>query len=255
MSAVILALVLAALSSAAAFASNAVAGIEAIVQFGIGAAIALLVAFVVLGVLVPKLLLVVEDAIGPGPQHRGPRILTRVGFVIAALVGGVVVAIAVQFPLIGAVGVLVFGSLFMYLPFRLTRRRNTRAAAKGVEVVDEVKGAGHGLRFGGYLVHFLARWRVVTIPEVVVLAVVGVFGALQVRSDFSFADFLASDSDAVRSIERQEFHYGDLGAGEGYIYVEGDLTAPATLQAMQTALDEVKDSGVDLSATSMARSK
>ena len=247
MSAVILALVLAALSSAAAFASNAVAGIEAIVQFGIGAAIALLVAFVVLGVLVPKLLLVVEDAIGPGPQHRGPRILTRVGFVIAALVGGVVVAIAVQFPLIGAVGVLVFGSLFMYLPFRLTRRRNTRAAAKGVEVVDEVKGAGHGLRFGGYLVHFLARWRVVTIPAVVVLAVVGVFGALQVRSDFSFADFLASDSDAVRSIERQEFHYGDLGAGEGYIYVEGDLTAPATLQAMQTALDEVKDSGVDLS--------
>jgi predicted RND superfamily exporter protein len=35
--------------------------------------------------------------------------------------------------------------------------------------------------------------------------------------------------------------------GTGYIYVEGDLTAPATLQAMQSAVDEVTDSGVEFS--------
>ncbi len=247
MSAVSLALVLAALSSAAAFASNAVSGIETILQFGVGGAIAILVAFAVLGVLVPKLLLATEDAIGPAPKHQGPRIPTKVGFVVAALFAGVVVALAVGDPVIGVVGMLVFVPLFIYLPFRRTRSRNTRAAARGLEVSDEVKGAAHGLRFAGHLVHFLARWRVVTIPAVVVLAVVGVWGALQVRSDFFFSDFLSSDSDAVRSIELQEFHYGDLGAGAGYIYVEGDLTAPSTLRAMQAALDGVKDSGADLS--------
>ncbi len=73
LSAVALALVVAALTSAAAFASNAISGIETIVQFGIGAAIALLVAFAVLGLLVPKLLLAVEDAMGPAPRHHGPR--------------------------------------------------------------------------------------------------------------------------------------------------------------------------------------
>ena len=247
MSAVALALVLAALSSAAAFASNAVSGIETIIQFGIGGAIALLVAFAVLGVLVPKLLLAAEDGMGPAPEHHGPRILTKVGFVVATLFAGVMVAGAVGVPLIGVAGMLVFVPLFIYLPFRLTRRRNTRAAEKGLEVTDEVTGIGAGLPFAGHVVHFLARWRVVTIPAVVVLATVGVWGALQVKSDFSFSDFLASDSDAVVSIERQEFHFGDLGAGAGYIYVEGDLTAPTTLQAMEIALDEVTNSGADLS--------
>ncbi len=247
MSAVILALTLAALSSAAAFLSNAISGIETIVQFGIGGAISILVAFVVLGVLAPKLLMATEDAMGPAPVGHGPRILIRLGFVLATLVAGIMVAAAVQFAKVGAVALLIFSGLFIYLPFRMTRRRNARAKAKGVAVSDEVKGVGHGLHFAGYIVHFLARWRVVTIPIVVLFAVMGVWGASQVRSDFSFSDFLASDSDAVKGIERQEFHFGDLGIGTGYIYVEGDLTEPTTLQAMQAAIDEVKNSGVDLS--------
>lgn len=246
MSAVILALTLAALSSSAAFLSNAISGIETIVQFGIGGAISILVAYAVLGVLAPKLLMATEDAMGPAPLTHGPRILTRLGFVFATLFAGIMVAASVQFAVVGAVALLIFVGLFIYLPFRMTRRRNARAVAKGVEVSDEVKGVGHGLHFAGYIVHFLARWRVVTIPIVVLFAVAGVWGALQVRSDFSFSDFLASDSDAVRSLDRQEFHFGDLGIGTGYIYVEGDLTEPTTLRAMQGAIDEVKDSGVDL---------
>jgi predicted RND superfamily exporter protein len=88
---------------------------------------------------------------------------------------------------------------------------------------------------------------VVTIPVVVLLALLGVWGASQVRSDFSFTDFLASDTDAVQSLDKQEFHYGDLGVGTGYIYVEGDLTRPSTLEAMEAALDEVTGAGIDLS--------
>jgi predicted RND superfamily exporter protein len=247
MSAVMLALVLAALSSAAAFLSNAVSGIETITQFGVGAAIAILVAFVVLGLLTPKLLLVTEDALGPPPAHEGPRIPTKLGFLFAALVAGVTVASAVFLPMAGVVALIVYAALFIWLPFRYTRKRNTQAAAKGIAADEAIKGVGHGLHSAGYVVHFLARWRVVTIPVVVALAAAGVWGALQVRSDFSFTDFLASDSDAVKGFDRQEFHFGALGVGTGYIYVEGDLTDPATLQAMQAAVDEVKNSGVDFS--------
>jgi predicted RND superfamily exporter protein len=245
LTAVFVALALAAASSAAAFASNAISGIEMIVQFGVGAAIALLVAFAVLGLLLPKLQLATEDALGPARVFRGPRILTRLGFVFMTLVAGIVVAGAVQFPVVGVVAALVFTLLFIYVPFLWTRRRNRRDAAAGREVVDDIKGAAHGLASAGYVVHFLARWRIVTIPAVVLIALVGVWGASQVRSDFSFSDFLASDSDAVVGIERQEFHFGDLGIGTGYIYVEGDLTSPATLEAMEAALDEVTSSGVD----------
>jgi len=247
MSAVMLALTLAALSSAAAFVSNAVSGIEMIVQFGLGAAIALLVAFAVLGLLAPKLVLATEDGLGTPPVYRGPRIGTKFGFLLAVLVAGVMVAGAVGAPIMGVAVLVIFGLFFIYLPFRWTRRRNKRAAAKGAELSDQVKGVGHGLHFAGYVVHFLARWRVVTVPVVVLLAVMGVWGALQVRSDFSFTDFLSSESGAVQSLNRQEFHYGDIGVGTGYIYVEGDLTEPETLQAMQVAIDQVTDSGVDLS--------
>jgi predicted RND superfamily exporter protein len=247
MSTVILALVLAASSSAAAFLSNAVSGIEMITQFGIGAAIAILVAFVVLGVLIPKLLLATEDALGTPPVYRSPRIGAKLGFLFAIWLAAVMIGGSVQLPLAGLLVLILFIPLFIYLPFRWTRRHNARATAKGRQLDHEVKGVGHGLNFAGYVVHFLARWRVVTIPAVVALAVLGVWGALQVRSDFQFTDFLSSDSDVVRSIDRQEFHYGDLGVGSGYIYVEGDLTAPATLQAMQAAVDELKQSGIDFS--------
>ncbi|MEE9473722.1 MAG: MMPL family transporter, partial [Acidimicrobiia bacterium] len=247
LSTVILALTLAAVSSAAAFASNAVSGIEMITQFGVGAAIAILVAYGVLGLVAPKLLLVTEQALGPAPESRyNLRIGTRLGFLLATVVAGIVVAFTVQFALAGAIGGAIFALLFIYLPFRRTRRRNTRAAAKGKTMTDELKGVGHGLRSAGHLVHFLARWRVVTIPVVVVLAVVGVAGASQVKSEFEFSDFLASDSDAVRGIEKSELHFGSIG-GVGYIFVEGDLTPPATLEAMEAALDEVTSSGVELS--------
>ncbi len=247
MSTVILALTLAALSSAAAFASNAVSGVEMITQFGVGAAIAILVAYVILGVVAPKLLLVTEAALGPAPDYRHHlRLGTRLGFLLAAVVAGIVVAFTVQFAVAGAIGGAIFALLFIYLPFRRTRRRNSRAAAAGKAVSDEVRGVGHGLRSAGYVVHFLARWRVVTIPVAVFLAIVGVVGALQVTSEFQFSDFLASDSDAVRGIEKSEFHFGSIG-GVGYIYVEGDLTEPATLEAMEGALDEVVSSGVELS--------
>jgi predicted RND superfamily exporter protein len=245
LTAVFVALALAAVSSAAAFASNAVSGIEMIVQFGIGAAIALLVAFAVLGLVLPKLMLATEDGLGPARVYRGPRILTKLGFLLMTLVAGLLVAGTVQSPVIGVGASLVFALAFVYLPYLFTRRRNRRAAAAGRPLDDEVKGVAHGLQSAGYVVHFLARWRIVTIPAVVLIALVGVWGASQVRSDFQFTDFLASDSDAVIGIERQEFHFGDLGVGTGYIYVEGDLTSPATLQAMEAALDEVTTSGVE----------
>ena len=67
MTAVASALLLAALSSAAAFLSNTVSGIEAIIEFGIGAAVGLLLAYMILGWVAPKLLLAIEERLGPRP--------------------------------------------------------------------------------------------------------------------------------------------------------------------------------------------
>jgi predicted RND superfamily exporter protein len=241
------ALLMAALSSAAAFLSNAASGIEAITEFGVGAAIALLVGAAILGLIVPKWLLALEDRLGPSPSDRGLMISYKLGFFFTALIAGVMVAMNVVFPTIGVIIFGVFVLLFIYLPYRLTRRRNARAVAKGRPMSDQVKGAGHGLRSAGTIVHFLARWRVITIPIVGLLAAVGVWAAFQVDSEFQLKDFLPEDSDPIVSLDKLDEHFGQSTGGSGFIYVEGDLTEPSTILAMERALDRVVNSGAELS--------
>ena len=65
MTAVFTAMLLAVSTSVAAFLANAFAGTEAIVEFGIAAAIGLIVAYVVLGIIAPCVLLAIEQTVGP----------------------------------------------------------------------------------------------------------------------------------------------------------------------------------------------
>lgn len=240
MTAVFGALALAAVSSAAAFASNAVSGIEAITQFGIGAGVALVIAFLLLGVVAPKAVLAVEDAVGEAPLDRGRMVSYKLGFLLMALVGGAAVTATVVFPVAGAVALVVFGLAFVALPFRLTRRLYRRAADAGRPTGTVVKGAGHSFRPAGDVVHFLARWRVFTIPVTLALAVAGVIAFTQVESRFEFSDFFPKDSDFIQSVDLLEEHYGETtGGGEGLIYVEGRLAEPAALLAMHQAVADL----------------
>ncbi|WP_419478965.1 MMPL family transporter [Ilumatobacter sp.] len=243
------ALVLAVASSAAAFISNAVSGIQAIVQFGIGTAIALIIGFTILGIVTPRVLLAVEDTLGESPLDRGRMISYKLGFVVMALFGGMTVTMSVVVPIVGVVLLALFVPIFIYLPIRRTRKIYANAAAAGRPTGTVIKGAGHGFKAAGDVVHFLARWRVVTIPVVVVLAVLGGIGFTKVDSEFSFSDFFAEDSDFITSIDLLETHYGDTGGGgQGFIYVAGDLTQPSTHLALDAAV-------VDLDAADAASSE
>jgi len=247
LSLVFTALLMAALSSAGAFLSNAASGIEAITEFGVGAAIALLVAASILGVIVPKWLLAIEERVGPSPSDRGLMVSYKIAFFFVALIAGVMVAMNVVFPTIGIPIFLIFSLLFIYLPYRLTLRRNRRAVEKGRPMSDEVHGAGHGLRSAGTVVHFLARWRVITVPIVALFAVAGLWAAFQVTSEFQLKDFLPENSNVIISLDKLDEHFGQSTGGVGYIYVEGDLTDPATVLAMEQAVEDVKASDADLS--------
>jgi predicted RND superfamily exporter protein len=233
--AVFAALLLAAASSVGAFLSNSVSGIQAIIQFGVAASIGLVLCYLVLGWLVPKLLLSVEGALGPRPIDLSHVRVAgqKVGFVAAAFIGGIAVTMAIVFPAAGWIAYVLFLALFLYLPFRLTRRRNQRAVEAGRPTSDEVRGAGHGFVAAGSLVHFLARWRIFTLPAVAVLAVLGLIGASRVDEGFEVKDFFSSDTDLVRGLEKNEEYYGEGGGDLDYVFLEGDLTGPDTLAAIE----------------------
>ena len=235
------ALMLAVISSAAAFVSNGVAGIQAIVQFGFGTAIALLIAFLILGLVVPRWLLTVEDMVGDPPLDRGRMLFYKLGFVLMTLVAGATVTASVVFPIAGAILLVVlFLPFCLYVPIRRTRKIYAKAAAAGRPTGTVIKGAGHGFKAAGDIVHFLARWRVVTIPVTIVLAILGGIAFFQVDSEFTFSDFFAEDSDFIVSIDLFEEHFGETeGLGSGFIYVEGDLTQPDTLAALDDVVAEL----------------
>ncbi|MGI9584254.1 MAG: efflux RND transporter permease subunit, partial [Acidimicrobiia bacterium] len=239
MAAVFSALTLAAATSIAAFLSNAFSGIESIIEFGVAAAIGLAIAYVLLGWIAPKALLAIEARVGPNPANRGLMIGHKLGFLVVTLVAGIVVSLTAMMPQIGAVALLVFLGLFVAIPVWLTKRRNARAAATGKDTTDEILGAGHGFTAAGSAVHFLARWRVFTLPAVAILGVIGLYGATQVKTAFEFSDFFSSRTDFIQSIDRLETYYGAATGGTAYIYVEGDLTDPATLEAMEAAIDRL----------------
>ena len=242
MTAAAMAILLALSTSVAAFLSNASSSIEAIREFGVAAAIGLVTAYLVVGVLGPKLVLAVEDATGPRPVTQGPRLAAKLGFVVMALAGGVTVTLTVVAPHVGVGALLIiFVPLCVYLPYRVSRLRSRRAVEAGRSVVEPRLAAGHGLRRAGTVVHFLARWRVVTVPATVVLAAAGVYGFTQVEESFKPSDFISSDTDLIRSVEKLDTHFGASTGVTAYLYVEGDLTALDTLAAMEAVVADVDE--------------
>ncbi len=246
--AVFTALLLAALSSAAAFLSNAVSGIQAVIEFGIAASVALILSYLILGLVVPKLLLSIEEHLGPRPADpsHATIVLQKLGFVLAALIAGIAVTTTIVLVQVGWVLFLAFVAVLIVVPFYLARRRNRRAARDGRPLTDEVRGAGHGFVFAGSLVHFLARWRVITVPIVTAFAAIGLWGAFQVEQGFELKDFFSSDTDFARSLDTFGEFFGEGGGGEDFIYLEGDLTHPATLAATRDAAADLNAAGGDV---------
>lgn len=233
------AMLLAALSSVAAFLSNAVSGTEAITEFGIGSAIAIGSAYVILGLIAPRALVALEGYVGPSPTLRWTKPLYLFGQVVVAVLGGLAVALAAVMPSIGTGAVAALVVVVAVVPAMATKRRNRRAADKGKPMRPEIAGAAHGIKAVGGAVSGLAARRIIAIPVIVLIGAVSVGLALNVKSGFEISDFLSSDTDFAQSIERTTDHFPSSGVGSSFILVEGDLTNPEALVSIDAAVDQI----------------
>lgn len=235
MRAVFPALTLAAATSVAAFLSNTVSGIEAIIEFGIASAVGLAIAYVVLGWLAPRAVAAVEARVGTPAPRRWLGVPYGAGFAIFAVVAGTTVAMAALTAPVGAAVLPLFAALFLALPMRFARRRN--AAANASRPMPDA-GRSDSTAVGG-AVRFFARRRLITLPLVALIGGVGVYGATQVESAFQVSDFFSGNTDFVRGLDRLETHYGEATGGTAYVQIEGDLTDPTVLVAIESALADI----------------
>jgi predicted RND superfamily exporter protein len=232
------ALTLALVSDAAAFLSNTVSGIESIVQFGIGTAIALAAAYVLLGIVTPLAVSVIDARLGTRPsgwRHTTFRLgASSLTGMFAMTVTLLLVFIA---PAAGVAAFFAYVGLTVALPARLARPRP--------DVPLQDAGSGRVAKaLSTVVVALTRRWRLVVAGAAATAVVATVF-ALQVPTEFDVKDFFSEDTDFVSSLEKVETHQGARAGEPALVSIEADLTDPAAVAEIAAFSEALRTSDAE----------
>ena len=245
------ALALALSTSAIALASNATSGIQAVSEFGFGAAIALASAFVVLGILAPLFLLRIEEAgasAGTAPRTGFRRVLGWLRLLAAALFAALVIIAVIAAPFVGTVGAIVYTLVFVALPAWLLRRRARKADATAAATTAAPNTAGESSVLAGRVVSGIVRARYAMLVVVALATIAAGIGASQVGRQTEPRDFFPSDTDFIVGLDKLVEHTSTASPGDVYVYLAGDIADPEMLAAASGANEEVSQQGGDLFA-------
>ena len=153
---------------------------------------------------------------------------TVIGFGVAA---GIAVAAAY----------LVMGLFLPLVMMRLDQMGHRRAP---VAAAGTPEGPDGGQTPGTWglpaLVVGLVRFRWVVLSTAAAVTVISAYLAFQLEPQLDVKEFFDSDSDLVVGLDKLEQHVDeDLSGEPGIIYIQGDLTAPRSLTAIQELLDRL----------------
>ena len=260
------ALALAMLSDGIAFGSNVTSGIESVIGFGIGAAIAVLAAFIVLGLVAPLVLMRIDGlkrgtTEGREAARHGPRQSSRMavmwrvlGILVAAgfTGAGVILLVAIS-PLIGIAVIAAFTILGVLLPIVVIVLRERKlgipsdaeelvpTVAEGANQYPETAGMAESAAPGALAsaVVRLAQKRLILLPIAAVITGASIFFAFKLEPTLDVKDFFDSSSDFVVGLDKLEVHVAELGGEPGVIYIQGNLSDPESLGAMRQLLDRL----------------
>ena len=232
------ALVLAMLSDGIAFLSNAASGIEAIIHFGIAAAIAAASSFLVLGVIVPLAAMRIDQLRRPHPGSASlvARIMTLTnGAGVAALTGTSVLFLVVGWTIPGVVILLATIVGFLVIPTIIMRWRN-----RGLELQEDspsspidTQPTEANTSWLVPVVTGLARYRSLVLLVIAGITAASALLALRLDPEFDVKDFFDSNSDFVVGLDKLDEHIAERSGEPGIIYIKGDLTDLQALAATQ----------------------
>ena len=232
------ALVLAMLSDGIAFLSNASSGIEAIIHFGIAAAIAAASSFLVLGVIVPLATMRIDQLRRPRPGSATlvSRIITLTsGAGVAALTGASVLLLVVGLTIPGVVILLATIVGFLVIPAMIMGWRNRGLELQEGSPISPLDTRPEGAKTS-WLVPFvsgLARYRSLVLLVMAGVTAASVLMALRLDPELDAKDFFDSNSDFVVGLDKLDEHIAERSGEPGIIYIKGDLADPQALAAMQ----------------------
>lgn len=242
MTGVLGALSLAMLSDGIAFLSNVPSGIEAVVQFGLAAGIAVFSAFTVLGIVMPLALMRLEHlSLSSEPVGVPLRVAAAIG-ATSAIGSAVIILVAVNLQigisLIGLATVIFIGAPCVYLSsgrWNRPRRDSDEPTATAIRQPSRTEFATSKVVVG------LARKRLILLPAVALVTTVCVVFATRLEAEFDVKDFYAADSDIVIALDKLDEHIGDRSGEGGTLFIEGDLTQPEALIELRGLIERLSD--------------
>ncbi|MEM8747135.1 MAG: efflux RND transporter permease subunit [Actinomycetota bacterium] len=233
------ALVLALISDSVAFLSNVSAGIESIVGFGIGAAIALASAFLLLGVVTPLVVARIEtDVAAPTPSRSVAA--RRVGAAIgaASMTMGSVLLLVFVLPWLGVILSVLTAVAVLGVPYVVARRRRgDRPAVGSLPATDAESKLAAPV---GRTIAAIARRPVPVLGSALLITAGAATLAVQVPAEFDVQDFFSADTDFVVGLDQLDVHVGDRGGEPADLYIEGDLADPEALALVAGRIDEIR---------------
>ena len=232
---VFMALLLAMLTDSIAFLSAVSSEIEAVVHFGIAATIAIVSSFLILGLVVPTVLLRLENRTESIAFGRRITFLGRtIGSLLVAITSGtgVILLVAVNKPAgVAIIGVVIV--LFLFLPAILITKGPlvNRFSDKGSNLKEHRDPLSTVM---AYTLITAARFRYPVILTALLLTIGSVVFALRLDPTFDTKDFFDAKSDFVVGLDKVDEHVGPRGGEPALIYIKGDLSSPEALEAIQT---------------------
>jgi predicted RND superfamily exporter protein len=76
---------------------------------------------------------------------------------------------------------------------------------------------------------------------------------VNVSQEFEVSDFVSSETDLVKSLDLRDEHFASSTGGEAYLLVEGNVTAPRTLVAIEDAVETLDSDEAASSPSYFAR--
>ena len=232
---VLTALALAMASDGIAFLSNVPSGIEAVTHFGLSAGIAVFSSFIVLGVIVPLILMRIEN-LGQS-SIRANYILKLLYWIgISGVITTTGFAVIFTVALNAKIGVLIlFGIaiVFIGIPLLVVKRDG--------KPIDESnrfhKNQPMIERLLPQIVLVLARYKYFTLLLTLLITTLSIYTGLKLEATFDVKDFFENDSDFVIGLDKVDEHIGDRSGEGGVVYIRGDLSDPCLLYTSPSPRD------------------
>ena len=231
------ALVLAMASDSIAFLSNTSSGIEAVIHFGIAAAIAVISSFIILGVVLPLAMTHIDRLQRHHLTSHSRRksfmtVLNSVGVAVGTGTG-VIFLVAVSEGLgVAILLAVIVGYLLVPLLIMYRRRSRQPPAPTATQLEANTLARGAADNWFVNLVARIAHYRILVLLITVGITTVAILLAIRLEATFDVKDFFSSNSDFVVSLDKLDEHVGETSGEPGIVYIKGDLTDPRALASI-----------------------